>query len=97
MVSKTPDPNDGRRTPRTVEVTDHLLSAVNELAGYGEELRITASGRLIGSFLPAEQEPPAPNTSPADIAEAIDFIGRFGSSHSLGGLDWKSLRDEGRR
>ena len=55
--------------------------------------------------LPAQLNSRARNTSNradprnrAALAEAIDFIENFGNHHTLGDdLDWKSLRDEGRR
>ena len=90
MVST--NPNQPRRTS-TLEAQDHVLRAVDELRALGGEVRITVGGKPVGRFIPLDETSDA-----AAIAEAVEFIERFGEGHSLGnGLDWKALRDEGRR
>ena len=90
MVS--PNPHHSRQ-PSTVEAHDHLLRAVTDLRALGGEVNITVGGKPVGRFIPSDAA-----TDSAALAEAIDFIEKFGNHHTLGaGLDWKSLRDEGRR
>lgn len=67
------------------------LSSLLERVERGEEVLITRHGKAIARLVPA---------AVADRARADDAIARLKalrSGTSLGGIDWKELRDEGRR
>lgn len=67
------------------------LSALLEKVARGEEVLITRRGRPAARLVPAERE------DQADIAEAIRKLRALRAGVRLDGLDWKGLRDEGRR
>jgi len=67
------------------------LSALLERVGGGEEVLITRHGKPIARLVPA---------AAADRARIDDAIARLKTARSgitLGGVDWKELRDAGRR
>ena len=67
------------------------LSELLELARQGEEILITRRGVPIAKLVPA-------NRVPADAARAtFDKLNVLRVQTRLDGLDWKTLRDEGRR
>jgi prevent-host-death family protein len=57
----------------------------------GEQVVITKHGRPVAKLVPVE------GTSQEETAHAIQQLLDFSKSHTLGGIDWKRLRDEGRR
>ena len=62
-----------------------LLEKVEE----GEKIVITIHGRPVAQLLPMDIDK-------TKIHETIQAIKQFQSNHTLG-LDWKMLRDEGRK
>lgn len=68
----------------------HLSSLLDRVAG-GEEVLITRRGTPVARLVPAE---PAEQRR---IDGVIAELRAVRSGTSLGGLDWKQLRDEGRR
>ncbi|MCB9949155.1 MAG: type II toxin-antitoxin system prevent-host-death family antitoxin [Rhodospirillaceae bacterium] len=67
------------------------LSALLEQVARGEEVLITRHGRAVARLVPAVA---------ADRARVDDAIAGLKAARrgvTLGGLDWKALRDEGRR
>ncbi len=72
------------------EAKTHLSALLDRVAG-GEEVVITKRGKPVARLVPA---------AAADHARINDAIARLKSARagvSLGGLNWKDLRDEGRR
>jgi prevent-host-death family protein len=67
------------------------FSSLLERVERGEQIAITKHGRLVAKLVPA--------TGPdkEKRREAIERLKEFGRHNTLGGLDWKALRDEGRR
>lgn len=65
-----------------------LLKKVRE----GEEVLITQRGKAVARLVPAGRRP-----TPAEIDKSIEEFLVFRKGIKLGGLDWKALRDEGRR
>lgn len=57
----------------------------------GEEVTITKNGYPIARLLPAR------TTEREQRRQAVQRIREFSESNLLGGLDWKELRDVGRR
>ena len=64
-----------------------LLTQVEQ----GEEIIITKHGHAVAKIVPIK------NTSSLTRVETIERLKLFGQTHRLDGLDWKILRDEGRR
>jgi prevent-host-death family protein len=67
------------------------FSALLEKVEKGEQVLITKHGHPVAKIVP---------TSSVDIdraKKAIESIKEFGKYHTLGKLNWKKLRDEGRR
>ena len=67
------------------------LSALLERVAQGEEVLITRHGKAVARLVPA---------GAADrrrVDEAIEKLKTVRRGITLGGLDWKALRDEGRR
>lgn len=67
------------------------LSALLEQVARGEEVLITRHGRAVARLVPA---------AAADRGRVDDAIAGLKAARrgvTLGGLDWKALRDEGRR
>ena len=65
------------------------FSALLERAAAGEEIVVTKHGKPVAKIVSA-------TASETVDAEALLKRMREGRTASLGGLDWKSLRDEGR-
>lgn len=67
------------------------FSALLDKVEHGEEILITKHGRAVAKLSPATPQEP-------DRIEAVNSLKAFQDSHSLIlALDWKTLRDEGRR
>lgn len=64
-----------------------LLDAVEQ----GEQITITKHGRPVAKLIPFG----GPDMSKR--AEAIEELRQFRKGNTLDGLNWKDLRDEGRR
>lgn len=65
-----------------------LLAQVEQ----GEEITITKHGQVVAKIVPVH------STEGLSKAEAIRRLQSFGKNNfRLDGLDWKALRDEGRR
>ena len=67
------------------------LSSLLERVERGEEVLITRHGKAIARLVPAA------GADRAQVDEAIARLKTLRAGSSLGGLDWKALRDEGRR
>jgi prevent-host-death family protein len=67
------------------------FSALLEQVEKGERVIITKHGRPIVTMSPVE------GTDQMTKRAAIEKIKALAKTRTLGGLDWKSLRDEGRR
>lgn len=57
----------------------------------GEQVLITKHGRPVAKLVPTGV------VSRNQIQQTIKRLKAFAKTHKLGGLDWKALRDEGRR
>lgn len=67
------------------------FSALLEEVEKGEEIVITKHGKAIAKLSPI-------GTSKAEVKKAIQEVKEFQSTHKLTlGMDWKTLRDEGRK
>lgn len=67
----------------------HLSSLLKKVAK-GEEVLITRRGVPVARLVPAEEP------DRRDIADAIRELRSIREGVTLGDLDWKELRDEGR-
>jgi prevent-host-death family protein len=67
------------------------LSALLEQVAAGDEVTITKHGRPIARLVRCE------DADRDAVGAAIDALKVLRAGSSLGGLDWKALRDEGRR
>lgn len=67
------------------------LSSLLERVERGEEVLITRHGKPIARLVPAAA------ADRAQVDEAIAKLKALRINSSLGGHDWKELRDEGRR
>lgn len=65
------------------------LSALLERVEHGEEIVITRHGRPVARLMPMAR-------SASDAQAAVERLLQIGRDQALG-LDWKALRDEGRR
>ena len=72
------------------EAKTHLSSLLARVSR-GEEVLITKRGKPMARLVPAVQG------DRADVAEAVRELRGLDDGLRLGGLDWKELRDEGRR
>lgn len=73
------------------EAKTHLSSLLDEVS-HGEEVLITKRGNPVARLVPAVQ------ADRSQIRAAIDELLRLRKEVTLNnGLDWKTLRDEGRR
>ena len=68
----------------------HLSALLKRVEG-GEEITITKHGRPVARLVPVTI------VSRSRIDETIARLKEFRAGRRLGGLGWKSLRDEGRR
>ena len=67
------------------------LSELLNLVENGEEIMITKHGRPVARLVPAEP------VDRARVAQTLAELRERRERLRLGGLDWKKLRDEGRR
>jgi prevent-host-death family protein len=67
------------------------FAALLERVAQGESITITRHGTAVARLVPVESAPDR-----ASRARAIARIKEIGQRNSLGGLDWKAVRDEGR-
>lgn len=67
------------------------FSAILEQVEKGEQIIITKHGRPVARLIPAT------GTDRKHIKKIIQRFKNLAQSHTLGGLDWKQLRDEGRK
>lgn len=67
------------------------FSALLDQVEKGEQIIITKHGHPIAKLVPAKTR------DQERIKLAIQRLKEFSQSNRLGGLDWKKLRDEGRR
>ena len=67
------------------------FAALLERAASGETIVITKHGRPVARLVPAEDR-----RDQARVRDAVTRLEAFAGRHSLGGLDWRDLRDEGR-
>jgi len=72
------------------EAKTHLSSLLARVAR-GEEVLITKRGKPMARLVPAGR------ADRAEVAEAIRELRSLDDGLRLAGLDWKELRDEGRR
>lgn len=82
--------HNGMITVGAFEAKTHL-STLLERVSRGEEILITRHGKAIARLVPA-------GTADRERADAaIAKLKALRAGVTLGGLDWKDLRDEGRR
>ena len=74
----------------TFEAKTHL-SALLEKVSQGQEVLITKRGEPIARLVPAQR------SDRTQVAATIDTLLEFRKGMKLNGLDWKALRDTGRR
>ena len=74
----------------TFEAKTHL-SALLEKVSQGQEVLITKRGEPIARLVPAQR------SDRTQVAATIDALFEFRKGMKLDGLDWKALRDAGRR
>lgn len=67
------------------------FSALLEQVEKGEQFLITKHGHPVAKLIPITR------FSQSLVKQTIQQLKVFGSQHTLDGLDWKELRDEGRR
>jgi prevent-host-death family protein len=67
------------------------FSALLERVEHGERVIITKHGKPVARLIPINDQ------STLSKQEAIKQLKKFSASHTLGDLDWKALRDEGRK
>jgi prevent-host-death family protein len=72
------------------EAKTHLAALLDRVE-QGEELVITRRGRPVARLVPAA------DTAYVRAADAVARLRALRSSVTLGGLDWRQLRDTGRR
>ena len=82
--------NDKASTVGAFEAKTHL-SALLDRVEAGEEVTITRHGRPVARLTPAT------DARKAEIQAALDGLAEVRSRCTLDGLDWRELRDEGRR
>ncbi len=68
------------------------LSELLDRVERGEEIIITRRGKPVARIVPHE-----PRRDKEEIRKAIEDIRRLRQGVTLGGLDWRELRDEGRK
>jgi prevent-host-death family protein len=68
------------------------FSKLLDRAEKGETITITKHGRPVARLVPADDEAVRRRRR-----EAVEKLKEFAKHHTLGGLDWKTLRDEGRK
>ncbi|HEY5607677.1 MAG TPA: type II toxin-antitoxin system prevent-host-death family antitoxin [Alphaproteobacteria bacterium] len=73
------------------EAKTHFASLLERVAK-GETITITKHGHPIAKLVPVTAV-----ANQQRRAEAVARLKEFAKRHSLGGLDWKALRDEGKK
>ena len=68
----------------------HLSSLLDKVS-CGEEVLITKRGKAVARLVPAEQ------ADPSQVNTIINALLALRKEVTLYGVDWKTLRDEGRR
>ncbi len=68
------------------------FSKILEIIDAGEQVIITKHGHPVARILPYTEK-----EEPVDMGEIISQLEAFNQSHILGDLDWKTLRDKGRK
>jgi len=71
------------------------FSALLDRVRRGETLTITESGRPVATLAPATGT--HPRRTEAEVAQILERFRAFRQQHTLGGIPWQELRDEGRR
>ena len=72
------------------EAKTHLSSLLDRVR-LGEEVVITKRGKAVARLVPAEQ------AERPDLENSINELISLRKKITLHGIDWKDLRDEGRR
>lgn len=67
------------------------FSKILEQVENGEQVIITKHGRPVAKLMPIM------GADRFEVSQTIQQLKQFCLAHKLGGLDWKELRDEGRR
>lgn len=78
------------QTMGAYEAKTHF-SVLLEQVVQGEEFLITRHGHPVAKLVSVKPH------GPKQVQQAIQRLKVFSQNHTLGGMDWKSLRDEGRR
>lgn len=78
------------RTIGAFEAKTHFSALLNQIEG-GEQILITKHGKPVAKISAVS------SFSQDTVKHAIERLKRFRQDKKLGGLDWKMLRDEGRR
>ncbi|NQW11549.1 MAG: type II toxin-antitoxin system Phd/YefM family antitoxin [Alphaproteobacteria bacterium] len=78
------------KTVGAFEAKTHLSSLLDAVER-GEEVLITKRGRLVAKLVPAAHRPKE------ETDAIIKRIKALRKGVTLGGLDWKALRDEGKK
>ncbi|HVA15544.1 MAG TPA: type II toxin-antitoxin system prevent-host-death family antitoxin [Stellaceae bacterium] len=68
------------------------FSRLLERVAAGEAITITRHGTPVARLVPVK-----PTPSRERRREAVEGLKAFAKKHTLGGLEWKALRDEGRK
>ncbi|MGE3921190.1 MAG: type II toxin-antitoxin system Phd/YefM family antitoxin [Gammaproteobacteria bacterium] len=72
------------------EAKTHFSSLLKEVEN-GEQVLITKHGQPIAKLIPVQ------STSRKSVKNAITKLKAFNQKHTLGDINWKSLRDQGRK
>lgn len=67
------------------------FSALLDQVENGDQIIITKHGHPVAKLVPISE------SNPARIRNAIMRLQEFSAGNKLSGLDWKELRDEGRK
>lgn len=78
------------QTMAAFEAKTHFSKLLTQVE-QGEEFTITKHGHAIAKIIPMK------NIHDITKIEAIKRLQSFGKMHHLDGLNWKDLRDEGRK
>ncbi len=68
------------------------FSSLLEQVEKGERVVITKHGHPVAELIPCRDK-----EDRQKVKQAIQRLKLFAKTHTLGGIDWKALRDEGRR
>lgn len=74
------------------EMKAHFSAFLN-MVEYGEEIIVTKHGTPVAKLIPIKQT----DDNQESMSEAIEHIKKLSSQNKLNGINWKELRDEGRR